>query len=285
MAHEQGLFSTLGVLGMRGSERIKKLSMATAMHLQRHVAKPGPMSFGAMTVAAFGKAAPATAPAPSRQALREVDPNTPTNSSGSGAKGANIASGSSSGGTRRLNQARTVTLFVKGLTTEERRMEIESALLRVKGVISFLIDLGQQKVTIRSLTEADVLVNAIRGTTGLRVSTKELPLRASSSLTPKTPAGNGDAQLRKREEDNEVDEDDEDDDEDDDDSSISGSDDEGDENGPTYLDEDEEWNSKNVQNSKFAIVTESEAKASAAAGSGAAASGGWFGRISKALWG
>ena len=281
MAHEQGLFSTLGVLGMRGSERIKKLSMATAMHLQRHVSKPGPMSFGAMTVAAFGK----VAPTPSRQALREVDPNTPTNSGGSGAKGANIASGSSSGGTRRLNQARTVTLFVKGLTTEERRMEIESALLRVKGVISFLIDLGQQKVTIRSLTEADILVNAIRGTTGLRVSTKELPLRASSGVTPRTPVGNGDAQPQKREEDNSNEDEDEDEDDDEDDSSISGSDDEDDDNGPTYLDEDEEWNSKNVQNSKFAIVTESEAKASAAASSGAAASGGWFGRISKALWG
>lgn len=266
MAREPGLFMALGALGMHSTDKIKKLSMSTAVNLQRYATKMG--HFTSMNAAAISAFKPLSAPsssAPSRQPLKEVDANTPTSTN---PKGAKLPSGSSSGTARRINQARTVTLFVKGLTSEDRRLEVESSLLRVKGVISFLIDLSLQKATIRTLTEADVLINAITSATGLRVSTKEFISRRSPKvLAPAVTLS-------------ETTEDDSEDDEEEDDSEGDSSDSEDDE-GPKYLDEDENWNTSRIESCKYAIVTESDAKNPATN----PATNGWFGRISKALWG
>lgn len=257
----------LGTLGMHSTEKIKKLSMSTAVNLQRYVAKMGQFTtMNAAVISAFKPLSASSSSATTRQPLKEVDANTPTSTN---PKGAKLPSGSSSGTARRINQARTVTLFVKGLTTEDRRLEVESSLLRVKGVISFLIDLSLQKATIRTLTEADVLINAITSATGLRVSTKEFLSRRS----PKTIAPA--VTLTETTED-----DSEDDDEEEDDSEGDSSGSEDDE-GPKYLDEDENWNTSRVESCKYAIVTESDAKNPATN----PATNGWFGRISKALWG
>lgn len=267
MAREPGLFMALGALGMHSTDKIKKLSMSTAVNLQRYATKMGQFtSMNAAAISAFKPlSAPSSSAAPARQPLKEVDANTPTSTN---PKGAKLPSGSSSGTARRINQARTVTLFVKGLTTEDRRLEVESSLLRVKGVISFLIDLSLQKATIRTLTEADVLINAITSATGLRVSTKEfLSRRSPKTLAPSVTLS-------------EVSTEDEEEDDEEDDSEGDSSDSE-DDDGPKYLDEDENWNTSRVESCKYAIVTESDAKNPASN----PATNGWFGRISKALWG
>jgi hypothetical protein len=49
------------------------------------------------------------------------------------------------------------------LTNDVNRKELESALLQVKGVISFLIDLYSQKAVIRCRCSTDMLIKAVNG--------------------------------------------------------------------------------------------------------------------------
>mmetsp|Transcript_10789 Transcript_10789/g.27284 ORF Transcript_10789/g.27284 Transcript_10789/m.27284 type:complete len:267 (+) Transcript_10789:247-1047(+) len=69
--------------------------------------------------------------------------------------------------------AATHTVYVQGLTTEPKRKEVESILLRKKGVISFLIDLFSQKITIRSTLTVHELVKHINQSCSMLASTKE----------------------------------------------------------------------------------------------------------------
>jgi len=66
-----------------------------------------------------------------------------------------------------LQKAKTVILYIKGLTSEDTRSQVETALVSVKGVISFMIDLYGQKATIRTMTTMEVIIKAIRDQTGL----------------------------------------------------------------------------------------------------------------------
>mmetsp|Transcript_131210 Transcript_131210/g.195534 ORF Transcript_131210/g.195534 Transcript_131210/m.195534 type:complete len:266 (-) Transcript_131210:34-831(-) len=75
-------------------------------------------------------------------------------------------------------RARTVTLYATGLSTEIQRKVLSDALLNVKGVISFLIDMHAQKVVIRTLTTPNFLVETLIETTQLNISLKP-PVAAS----------------------------------------------------------------------------------------------------------
>jgi len=48
--------------------------------------------------------------------------------------------------------------------SDQTKAKLETALLQVKGVVSFFLDLVSQKVVIRSLTSADALISAIKST-------------------------------------------------------------------------------------------------------------------------
>jgi len=71
-----------------------------------------------------------------------------------------------------VTQARTHTLYVKGLNSEDRKSLLETALLTVRGIVSFLIDIYNQKVTIRSLTSLEEIVRAI-SSTGMTASLED----------------------------------------------------------------------------------------------------------------
>jgi hypothetical protein len=60
------------------------------------------------------------------------------------------------------------------LSTEPKRKEVESVLLRKKGVISFLIDLFSQKITIRSTLTLEGLIAHINANCSMVASAKEL---------------------------------------------------------------------------------------------------------------
>ena len=207
-----------------------------------------------------------TPSASSAASQKSAAPSGVISSSSSQPRSSDSRSGSGvSGG--RLGQARTVTLYVAGLTNEEARKKVELALLKVKGVVSFLIDLYGQKVVIRSLVTADVLQQAMVQT-GMKCSTRQIPKPSPESQKKSAAAA----------EDSEDDEDDDDEEEDDEDE-----DDEEGEDEPDYLDEPEEEEAKTQEANKYAIVTEEYAARKAE--ENVPAGGGWFGRISKALWG
>lgn len=67
----------------------------------------------------------------------------------------------------KLQTAKVVILYIKGLTSEEARAKVEQALVSVKGVVSFMIDIYEQKATIRTMTTIEALTKAIRDHSGL----------------------------------------------------------------------------------------------------------------------
>ena len=60
------------------------------------------------------------------------------------------------------------------------RKELESALLQVKGVISFLIDLYSQKAVIRTRSSAEALIQAINSI-GMQASLRKTDVSSSRS--------------------------------------------------------------------------------------------------------
>eukprot|EP01095_Lingulamoeba_sp_RSL-Kostka_P010186 TRINITY_DN3623_c0_g1_i1.p1 TRINITY_DN3623_c0_g1~~TRINITY_DN3623_c0_g1_i1.p1 ORF type:complete len:313 (+),score=101.82 TRINITY_DN3623_c0_g1_i1:64-1002(+) len=64
----------------------------------------------------------------------------------------------SSGPIKRFATASNITIYISELKNEEIRKRIESILLRIKGVISFLIDLSKAKVVVRSFISPDKIV-------------------------------------------------------------------------------------------------------------------------------
>jgi len=72
--------------------------------------------------------------------------------------------------TEKKTRAQTYTLYFSGLTSEKDRTSVEQTLVRIKGVVSFLIDLFNQKAVVRSLTNAETLVETIIKETGFCTS-------------------------------------------------------------------------------------------------------------------
>jgi len=58
-------------------------------------------------------------------------------------------------------RAKTYTIYVLALSKEADRANIEAALIKVKGVVSFLIDISEKKVVVRSMTSGEKLIDAI----------------------------------------------------------------------------------------------------------------------------
>ncbi len=56
----------------------------------------------------------------------------------------------------------TYTFAVKGLVDDKSRSEIETALIKVVGVISFSVNTTERKVTVRSHTPSSIVASAIR---------------------------------------------------------------------------------------------------------------------------
>jgi len=71
----------------------------------------------------------------------------------------------------KLSVAKTYHINIKGLS-DQTKAKLETALLQVKGVVSFFLDLVSQKAVIRSITTADALISAIKST-GMIVETYE----------------------------------------------------------------------------------------------------------------
>jgi len=63
----------------------------------------------------------------------------------------------------KVGSARTYHLYIKDLTNDDLKQKIESVLLGVKGVLSFLIDTCARKAVVRTLSPVDALTGAIRG--------------------------------------------------------------------------------------------------------------------------
>jgi hypothetical protein len=58
----------------------------------------------------------------------------------------------------------TYSFAVKGLVDDQARAEVEAALVKVVGVISFSINLSDRKVVVRARTGASLITSAIRST-------------------------------------------------------------------------------------------------------------------------
>jgi copper chaperone CopZ len=80
-----------------------------------------------------------------------------------------------SGSRVNINSAHTHTLFISGLKDDKTKKLISECLVNVKGVISFVIDLTEQKVIVRSIISIDNIIQAIFSSTGMRASLKETP--------------------------------------------------------------------------------------------------------------
>jgi len=70
-----------------------------------------------------------------------------------------------------VSSARSHTIYVTGLKDERSKKLVGDCLLGVKGVVSFIIDLNEQKVVVRSMTSLDNILQAIFSNTGMRTST------------------------------------------------------------------------------------------------------------------
>lgn len=67
-------------------------------------------------------------------------------------------------------QPKTYTLVIQGLNSESSKAELESSLLSVRGVVSFLIDLFQQRAVVRSVAPAEEIIASIHSTTSMHAS-------------------------------------------------------------------------------------------------------------------
>jgi hypothetical protein len=81
----------------------------------------------------------------------------------------NTPSGNTSGGSAK-KQPQTVTLYISCLSNENQRKILSEALLQIKGVISFLIDIRTQKAVVRTLTTTSQLLEAVKASTGMCAS-------------------------------------------------------------------------------------------------------------------
>mmetsp|Transcript_26706 Transcript_26706/g.74652 ORF Transcript_26706/g.74652 Transcript_26706/m.74652 type:complete len:262 (+) Transcript_26706:112-897(+) len=79
-------------------------------------------------------------------------------------------SGNSNG--KSAKDAAEYTIFVDGLVGEDDRKMVERALLSLKGIISFTVDLMAQKVVTRTHLDADTVIDAIEKYTCLDASLK-----------------------------------------------------------------------------------------------------------------
>lgn len=66
-------------------------------------------------------------------------------------------------------KARTYTIYIMGLAIESDREQVERALLARKGIISFLIDLTEQKVVVRAVISGEAVIDTI-ATSGYEAS-------------------------------------------------------------------------------------------------------------------
>eukprot|EP01114_Cavostelium_apophysatum_P004888 TRINITY_DN1532_c0_g1_i1.p1 TRINITY_DN1532_c0_g1~~TRINITY_DN1532_c0_g1_i1.p1 ORF type:complete len:303 (+),score=70.72 TRINITY_DN1532_c0_g1_i1:82-990(+) len=64
--------------------------------------------------------------------------------------------------THALSNAKTYTFYIKSLNTEASRMQLESVLLAVKGIISFSLDVRAHRAVIRSSLASSDLLNGLK---------------------------------------------------------------------------------------------------------------------------
>jgi len=74
-----------------------------------------------------------------------------------------------------IGSALTYTIFITGLKDDGNKKILSDCLLNVKGVISFTIDLSEQKVVVRTSLSVDTIIQQIFSSTGMRgTTTKEI---------------------------------------------------------------------------------------------------------------
>jgi len=61
-----------------------------------------------------------------------------------------------------LSKSETITFYITNLNSEEARADIESKLLKIKGIVSFLLDIRTHRATIRSLISSKELHNNMK---------------------------------------------------------------------------------------------------------------------------
>lgn len=159
MASEPGLLKNVKKLMVTGSLKEKKVAIQAYTNLQAHAAKeketPAPSSV-----------------APEVDQENVAPDNTRPAKSGVGHSKLQGKTGASYGDSVRTRAANTFTIYVSGLSTEEARSQIESVLLKIKGVISFFFDLCEQKVVIRSTVATDDVIDRIAAN-GWKASTNK----------------------------------------------------------------------------------------------------------------
>eukprot|EP01104_Vermistella_antarctica_P013185 TRINITY_DN3961_c0_g1_i8.p1 TRINITY_DN3961_c0_g1~~TRINITY_DN3961_c0_g1_i8.p1 ORF type:complete len:273 (+),score=74.15 TRINITY_DN3961_c0_g1_i8:261-1079(+) len=148
LAKEKGLVLAVKKLMLSRDNTMKAAALSTYTNLQGHI------NAGAATSASKVLAARATSRSNGGQR------NKRSNRRGSNAFFSDKVN-------TKLNTARTFNILIKGLTSEESRTKVEGALVRVKGVISFLVDLYAQKITVRAMTTAETIISAIKKNTGM----------------------------------------------------------------------------------------------------------------------
>lgn len=83
----------------------------------------------------------------------------------------NASTPSTGGSNKKVPHA--VTIYFSDLHNEESRKVLSQALLDIKGVISFLIDMYSQKAVIRTLLPASSLLQSVVDLTGMKASLKQ----------------------------------------------------------------------------------------------------------------
>lgn len=173
MASEPGLLKNVKKLMVTGSLKEKKVAIQAYTNLQAHAAKePKPEQNAEATTHTDVPAAENQAEAKSHAK--------PTTALAGHKHPMQAKTGLSMyGDSVRTRAANTFTLYIGGMNTESARSQIESILLKSKGVISFFFDLCEQKVVIRATMTADDVIERI-SSGGWKASTNKKDIGAST---------------------------------------------------------------------------------------------------------
>jgi hypothetical protein len=169
MAREPGLLKMLRKLASNGKLKQKKLAIAAYTNLQAYTDKIASEEDNAVSAGENQQQISSPSSLSDGTTPRDCCAATNTCSRPTSKGGVNCID------TARptLASAHTYTLFIAELKDEKTKKIISDCLLSIKGVISFIIDLIEQKVVVRSVISIEAIVQAIFANTGMRASTKD----------------------------------------------------------------------------------------------------------------
>ena len=154
MVHEKGLLHNLTLLTENEEERVRETALSTKCNLNTRRQPVNDENQNGQDACS-----------PNQQTTSKAQPLQDSSN-----RQASLGIFASKAVTKNVKTARTFTVWVPGMVREDHRGEIEAVLVRIRGVVSFLLDVFSRKAIIRSLVPLEVLIDTIQQKTGFEVS-------------------------------------------------------------------------------------------------------------------